>query len=377
MCLCKVSKRNWGRVIDTTEKKEVVAMTTIYDIARRAGVSATTVSKVLNGYPDVSAKTREKVQRITNELGYQPSAAARGLVTRRSMSIGVFFQDESGMGFRHPFLHDIIASFQDVVGASGYDVLFFSPTNGSKTPQGFEARARHRDVDGLFLLGVPRTSPGLTSLSRSRIPIISVDLDLLGSRASYLVSDNIGGARVAVSHLAELGHRYIGFVGDRTGTKPGHDRTLGYHQAMQELGLPFRAEWVLEGDFTEESGYEAMQRMLALPEMPTAVFFASDMMAIGAMRALREAGLTPGDDVSLVGFDDVQLAAYVTPALTTIRQNKEEMGRMAGHELLELMQNPNKPPAVLTVPIELVVRSSVKRIGIGSTPQLSTSLHRA
>lgn len=278
------------------------------------------------------------------------------------MSIGVFFQDRSSFGFRHPFLHDIIASFQDIVGESGYDLLFFSNVHSANTPHGFEARARHRDVDGLFLLGVPRTDPGLSSLSRSRIPIVSVDLDLIGSRASYLASDNIGGARNAVHFLYENGHRDIGFVGDRYGTKPGHDRTLGYHQALQELSLPYRAEWIQEGDFTEASGYAAMMKILALRERPTAIFFVSDMMAIGAMRAIREAGLTPGEDISLIGFDDVHLAQYVTPALTTIRQNKDEMGRLAAIELLELMRNPNKPPSVITVETELVVRDSVKNL---------------
>ncbi|WP_041695482.1 LacI family DNA-binding transcriptional regulator [Alicyclobacillus acidocaldarius] len=338
-------------------------MTTIYDIARRAGVSATTVSKVLNGYPDVSQKTREKVQRITRELGYQPNAAARGLVTRRSMSIGVFFQDDARMGFRHPFLHDIVASFQDVVGESGYDLLFFSRTTPPHAPQGFEARARHRGVDGLFLLGIPRTSPGLPSLVRSRIPVVSVDLDLFGPRASWLSSDNVGGARLAVEHLAAMGHTKIGFVGDRYGTKPGQDRALGYHMAMQELGLTFRSEWVAEGDFMEESGEEAMHRILEAREWPTAVFFASDMMAIGAMKALRQRGLEPGRDISLVGFDDVAIARLVTPALTTIRQNTRAMGEEAARELLDLMQNPNRPPRVITIPVELVSRESVARMG--------------
>lgn len=351
-----------GQASGGESEKGCLTMTTIYDIARQAGVSATTVSKVLNGYPDVSVKTREKVQKITAALGYQPSAAARGLVTRRSMSIGVFYQDHTAYGFRHPFLHDIIASFQDIVGESGYDLLFFSKVHGTNIPRGFEARARHRDVDGLFLLGVPRTDPGLQSLSRSRIPIISVDLDLIGSRASYLASDNVGGAKRAVEFLFENGHRRIGFVGDRYGTKPGHDRTLGFHQALQELSLPFRAEWVLEGDFSEASGYEAMTKILSTEDRPTALFLASDMMAIGAMRALFEAGMKPGEDISLIGFDDVDLARYVTPGLTTIRQNKDEMGRLAAIELLELMRNPNKPPSVITVETELVARQSVKNL---------------
>ncbi|MDP9729545.1 LacI family DNA-binding transcriptional regulator [Alicyclobacillus tolerans] len=334
-------------------------MTTIYDIAKRAGVSPTTVSKVLNGYPDVSLKTRGKVQRIMSELGYQPSAAARSLATNRSMTVGVFFQDHVNSGLRHPFLHDVLASFKDVVGGKGYDLLLFSDAERENFPSGFEARAKHRDVDGLLLVGVPRTDPGLVALARSRIPVVSIDLDLIGSRASYLMSDNLGGTRAAMSFLLNNGHRKIAFIGDRLGTKPGHDRMLGYQQSLQELDLPFRSEWMLDGDFTEVSGYEAMKKLLQVSELPTAVFCASDMMAIGAFRALQEVGKKPGQDISVMGFDDIELARYVTPSLTTVRQNKEEMGRLAAFELLELMAREDKPPTVITVDTEIVVRESV------------------
>ncbi|GMA51176.1 LacI family transcriptional regulator [Alicyclobacillus contaminans] len=333
-------------------------MTTIYDIAKRAGVSAATVSRVLNGYPDVSPRTREKVQRITAELGYQPSAVARGLATRKSMTIGVFYQDHVNSGFRHPFLHDVVASFKDVVGEYGYDLLFFANMQGA----GFEAKARHRDVDGLFLLGVPRTDQGLVALARSRIPIVSVDLDLLGPKASYVASDNIGGTLQAIGHLVECGHRNIAFVGDKFGTKPGHDRMVGFQEALRKWNLPFRSDWMLEGDFTEESGYWATSALLQQSEWPTAIFYASDMMAIGGIHAMNAAGVKPGDDISLVGFDDVLLASYVTPSLTTIRQNKEAMGGKAAHELLALMADDNKLPTVITVDTELVIRESVKRL---------------
>ncbi|WAH39122.1 LacI family DNA-binding transcriptional regulator [Alicyclobacillus dauci] len=339
-----------------------MSMTTIYDIAKQAGVSPTTVSKVLNGYSDVSQKTREKVQKITTELGYQPSAIARSLVTRQSMTIGVFFQDHVNSGFRHPFLHDVIASFKDVVGEAGYDLLFFSNVLSGTSPMGFEARARHRDVDGLFLLGVPRTDEGLVALSKSMIPVVSVDLDLIGPRASYLCSDNIGGAHQAVEHFVQCGHRKIAFIGDRFGTKPGHDRMLGYQQALQKWSLPFRSDWVIQGDFTEPSGYEAMVKLLSVTELPTAVFCASDMMAIGAMHALSDRGLQVGEDISVIGFDDIQLAKYVTPGLTTIRQNTEEMGQCAAKQLLELMMHPDKVPSVMTVETELVVRGTVKNV---------------
>lgn len=337
-------------------------MTTIYDIAKRAGVSATTVSKVLNGYPDVSLRTRERVQKITEELGYRPNAAARSLVTRRTMTIGVFFRDQFNNSFRHPLLHSVIANFQDVVGCAGYDLMFFSNTQSESAPIGFEAKARNRGVDGVFLLGVPRTDPGLADLARSKIPVVSVDLDLYGSRASYLLSDNIGGTRKAIRYLVENGHRRIAYMGDRFETKPGHDRMLGYQMSLQEWSLPFRSDWVIEGDFTEESGYLGVAKLLESPERPTAIFCASDMLAIGAMRAFEENQIRPGEDISLIGFDDIEFARYVRPRLTTIRQNSVEMGQRAANELLELIEHDDKPPTVMTVETELVVRDTVKNL---------------
>jgi LacI family transcriptional regulator len=337
----------------------VSAVPTIYDIAKKAGVSAATVSKVLNNQPDVGKKTREKVLQISEELGYQPNATARGLATRKSNTVGVFFEDHLNTGFRHPFLQDILASFKDEIGNEGYDLIFFA----KRDPEDFESLARYRDVDGIFLLGVPRTNPRLVTLRNSKIPCISIDLDLLGPKAGYLISDNIGGAYQAVDYLVSMGHKDIAFISDIFSTKPGHDRLVGFHQSMAKHRLVIRPDWIVNGDFSEEGGYRAAQQLFRQSYVPTAIFSASDMMAIGAMRAIRENNLIVGEDVSIVGFDDLTLLKYITPNLTTIRQNKDEMGRLAAKSLLEMMKNPNFVPTVITVPTELVIRDTVKRIG--------------
>jgi LacI family transcriptional regulator len=332
---------------------------TIYDIAKRAGVSPATVSKVLNGYPDVSDKTRKKIHEITEELQFQPNAAARGLTTKRSMLIGVFFRDHVNSGLRHPFFQNVLASFKDVVGNEGYDLLFFA--NEQNGPESFEARALQRDVDGILLVGVPRTDPAVASLAASRIPCMSIDLDLLGQRAGYLCSDNVGGAKLAVNFLISCGHRNIGFLGGSIVTKPGHDRLLGYQQACQANNLSMRREWILEGDFTETSGYLAGSQLAELRELPTAVFCASDMMALGMISALREKGIEAGRDISVVGFDDVEMAHFVTPGLTTIRQRTDLMGEQAAKALVSLIEGPDIVPPVLTVETELVVRGTVNQ----------------
>ncbi len=335
-------------------------MTTIYDIAKQAGVSAATVSKTLNGYADVSVRTREKVLRIIGELGYVPNASARELVTKRSMLVGVFLKDETNGDLLHPFFQNVVASFKDVVGAKGYDLVFFAASHA--TEMDYVARARERGVDGLLLFSIPISDPGLQGLVASGIPCIAIDLELLGSRAGYVISDNSSAAREVVRYLYNAGHRKIGYVGAYLPSRPGHDRMLGYHAELTRLGLQVRSEWVVEGDYGEESGYTATEKILMAPELPTAIFFSGDMMAIGGMEALRKHGLKPGVDMSVVGFDDINLARYVRPGLTTIRQKREEMGATAARELVSLIENPNQPPRVVTLETELVVRQSVRNL---------------
>jgi len=337
-------------------------MLTIYDIAKKAGVSAATVSKVLNGRTDVGKNTAQTVKRIIDELGYQPNSIARGLATKISKTVGVFFQDHLNTGLRHHFLQDILASFKDVIGENGYDLIFFANNHPENQAETFEARARNRNVDGLFLLSVPRTDPNLAGVAQSGIPCMSIDLDLIGPNANYLCSDNIGGAMMAVEHLIDKGHTKIAFISDIFVTKPGYDRLIGFRKAMEKHKLPIVDDWILPGDFSEKGGYLSTKQLLENNHLPTAIFCAGDMMAIGAMEAIRERGLKIGKDMSLIGFDDVSLLKYVTPGLTTIRQKKEEMGQTAAKELLKLIHDPNYSASPITIETELVIRDTVADI---------------
>lgn len=346
-------------------------MLTIYDIAKKAGVSAATVSKVLNGYTDVSAKTVEKVQKICEEMGYRPNSVARGLATKKSMTIGIFFTDHLNSGFRHPFLQDLLASFKEVVGQAGYDLVFFSDDSPEYQLSSFYERARHRNVDGVFLLGVPRTDPNLHSLARSTLPSMAIDLDFIGPRAGFITSDNIGGAMKAVDHLVEMGHRDIAFISDVFSTKPGQDRLIGFRKAMQQHNIPIQSEWILDGDFTEMGGYHSCCKLLEKDQLPTAIFCAGDMMALGAIRALDEKGIRVPDDISIIGFDDLALLRFVRPGLTTIRQNKELLGKSAARELLKMMRDTNYFPATSSlIDTELVIRETVRKPRLKKIPEM-------
>jgi LacI family transcriptional regulator len=185
-----------------------------------------------------------------------------------------------------------------------------------------------------------------------------VDIDVVGDHTSYVASDNIGGARLAVRHLHSLGHTRIATIAGPSTTKPGADRTLGYRAEMAELGLTVLPGYEVEGDFYPESAERAMKVMLALREPPTAVFAAADMMAVGAIRAVRAVGRAVPGDVAVVGFDDIRVAELLSPPLTTIRQNMVGIGLAAGRALVEQIEDPDATPPVLTLPVELVVRAS-------------------
>jgi LacI family transcriptional regulator len=336
-------------------------MTTIRELAQRSGVSVATVSRVLNGYVDVSDTTRKRVLRIARELDYTPSAAARTLVRQRSEVIGVLLETGAGHpDLQHPFFQEVLVGLKRQLGGGGYDLLLFA-TDLSENGSGEHSvlrRARHHRADGVVVMGVDPRDPEIHKLGRSTIPTVAVDLDLVGRRTGYVISDNLHGARLAVRHLHDQGHERIAIVTGMLSTRPGADRLLGYRAELEALGLPYRDDYVREGDFYFESGHRGMQALLDLEAPPTAVFAAGDVMAAGCVRAAEERGLRVPGDIALVGFDDIQLAAMVQPSLTTIRQDKIGLGATAADALLRMIEEKDAAPPTLTLPVELVVRES-------------------
>jgi LacI family transcriptional regulator len=325
-------------------------------------VSVSTVSRVFNGYDDVSPTTRERVLEIARKLDYAPSAAARTLVKQRSQLIGVvLFTGYEHPDIHHPFFQEVLVGLKHGIGELGYDLLLFAteqPGSSRGRPHSYLRRAEQHRADGIVVMGVDRADPEVDKLVRSDIPVIAVDIDVVGDHTSFVASDNIGGARLAVRHLHGLGHTRIATIAGPSATKPGADRTLGFRAEMRELGLTIPPGYEVEGDFYPESAERAMQSMLALPEPPTAVFVAADMMAVGAIRAAQSAGLSVPEDLAIVGFDDIRVAELVSPPLTTIRQDMVGIGLAAGRALVEQIENPDVTPPVLTLPVELVVRES-------------------
>ena len=325
-----------------------------------------TVSRVLNGYPDVAPGTRARVLAEIAERDFTPNRAARSLVTGRTHVIGVILATGAGHpDLEHPFFQDVLVGLKHAVGAKGFDLLLFSveSTGNGSASHRYLARARQHRVDGVVLMGVDRHDPDVEELVASGIPTMGVDLDLAGGRTGHVSSDNVAGAMMAVRHLGELGHRRIGLIGGAGDTRPGTDRLLGYRRELDRLGIDYRRDEVLEGDFYPESGHDAMRTLLALPEPPTAVFVAADLMAAGAIQAIHEHRLTCPGDVSIVGFDDIHLASLLQPSLTTVRQDRRGLGAAAGQALIDMVGDPLLDPPIVTVPVALMVRDSSGPVG--------------
>ena len=334
---------------------------TIRQLARLSGVSVGTVSRALNGYADVSAETRERIVRLAQELDYTPAAAARSLVTQRSHVIGVVLDTGEGHpDLQHPFFHEVLVGLKHAIGAGGYDLLLFAserPGNGYGE-HSYLKRCRHHNVEGVVLMGVDAEDEDVRRLARSGLPCVGVDLALSGPATEEVMSDNAAGAARAVAHLHELGHRRVATITGLIETLPGADRLRGYRDGLRRAGLAFRDEYVAYGDFYVESGARATAALLELDAPPTAIVAASDLMALGAIRAASERGVAVPGELSVVGFDDIQLAGHVQPPLTTLRQDKAGLGARAADALMRLIAGDGARPEALTLPVELVVRGS-------------------
>lgn len=320
-------------------------------VAQRAGVSTATVSRALRGLPNVSAATRAKVEAAAQELDYVISPSASRLATGQTRSVGVVTPYLGRWYFGQ-----VLSSAEAALRAAGYDVLLFALPDDDARHRFFDTMPLRRRVDGILVLTVPMTEHEVTQLGALGLPIASVGVP--GPGISTVGIDDRAAAQAGVNHLINLGHERIALIGGGA-SEPIHftvpnDRLAGYRAAMAHAGLPVLAGFEVDGGFTYSGGEAAMGDLLAAPEPPTAVFAESDEMAVGAMRAIRSAGLACPADISVVGFDDHEVAAMVD--LTTIAQPVAEQGRIAAALLLDQIRG--EDPVVRQVPTRLVLRAS-------------------
>jgi DNA-binding LacI/PurR family transcriptional regulator len=328
------------------------ANVSIKDIARSAKVSHSTVSRALNNNPRVKSETVERIRRIAEQYGYRGSAIARSLATSRSMTIGVVVTTIADL-----FAAGVVSGIETVAGDHGYSVFLANSNADPEREMRVVRTFEERRVDGIIVTASRVGALHLPLLSRMNVPIVLLNNQHPSEFAHSVMIENFSAGYEATKHLVELGHRRIGYIGDRNGRQSDTERFGGYRQALDAGNLAFQPQLVQYGSATPESGMETMDALLQLAEPPTAVFCYDDMTALGAMRQIRAAGLRVPDDISVVGFDDLSIVQFTEPPLTTIRQPMAEMGRLAMTAMLDLLSGSGATHEI-KVRGELILRAS-------------------
>ena len=322
---------------------------TIRDVAERAGVSIATVSRALNDKGDVSVQTRDRVREVARSVGYSADPIARSLATQRTRVVAVVVGDNAGhRDLSLIFFGKVLAAISRRLAQSNYDPLLLQPQ---------DVGLEHR-FDAAVLIGVDADDALIADLASRQVPLVGVDVRCAGGRAAYVGSDHADGVRLALAHLHALGHRRIAHLAGAANTVAGSERLDAFRREAASLRLDRSDELIRHGDFSSASGYRETCALLAFEERPTAIVAASDLMALAAMQAIRDAGLQPGHDLAVVGFDDLEAAALAYPPLTTIRQDRQELGTLAATRAIELTEDPGVTPQDAVLPVELVVRGS-------------------
>ena len=331
----------------------VTARATIKDVAERAGVSIATVSRALNDKSDVSGETRERVLEVARAVGYTPDPAARSLAGQKTRLIAIVVGDNAGhRDLSLIFFGKVLTAISRRLSQAGYDPVLLQPGD----------IALDHGFDAAVFIGVDGDDPLVAELGSRQVPLVGVDVRCESGRAAFVGSDHADGVRLALAHLHARGHRRIAHLAGATNTHAGAERLAAFRRETAALGLAIPAELIRQGDFSSASGYRETCALLALPERPTAIVAASDLMALAALQAIRDAGLQPGRDIAVAGFDDVEAAALAHPPLTTIRQDRRELGTLAATRAIELIDDPEATPEDAIVPVELVVRASTSRV---------------
>ncbi len=330
---------------------------TLEDIAKQAGVSRSTASRVVNAHPNVREDVRKRVLGVVEQTGYRPHAAARALASQRSWTIGLVLPHSISFFFTDPYYPHLTKGIAQACNQHDYTLALFLVGTKEDEEKIFARLSRKGLLDGVIVqAGHHGDQQIIGRMVDTRMPLVVAGRPFRSDNVSYIDIDNSAAASNAVSHLIRLGYQRIGTIAGPSNSTVGLDRKAGYVEALKDRGKTIHDSLIAEGDFTETGGYHAMQRLL--PAKPDAIFAASDIMAIGAMRAVREAGLKVPDDVAFVGFDDLPMATLSDVQLTTIRQPVVQFGVRAVEILIEQIESGITAPRRTILDTELVIRES-------------------
>lgn len=326
----------------------------LVEVARRAKVSISTVSRTINQTGKISPATQEHVRRVMRELGYKPNRVARRLRAGGNCHLlGLIIPN-----IQNPFFADLARGVEDVAYRNNFAVLLCNYDEDAAKERFYLDVMQQESVDGVILPPAHEQDPAVLRLVRSGMPVVCVDRALADVAIDKVEIDNRRGAFDAVSHLLSRGHRRIGVISGPADSSTGRERLAGCRDAFLQAGLALAAEWIRYGDYKQESGRRLALELLARPEVPTALFVANNLMTIGAIEAIHERQLRIPEQIGLLGFDDLPLAAVFSPPLTVVRQPAYAAGKCAAELLLQRLADPTRPAASLRLSPELIVRGS-------------------
>lgn len=331
-------------------------MAGIKDVAEKAGVSVATVSRVINHNPNVKKHLRQRVLQAIEEMGYLPSGIARSMRNQSVPVVGLIISD-----IQNPFFTSLVRAVEDVALENDYTVLLCNSDEDPQKEQLYiDVLARER-IAGIII--IPSHENCCQSLKKLKVPVVLVDRKLKSLKCDSVVLDNVCGAKEAIDHLIEMGHRRIGFVGAPLNVSVGFERFTGYQAALKDHGIPINETLIQIGNFKEEGGFQATKKLLEQDPRPTAIFSVNNLMTMGALKAIYEMNLKIPDDISIIGFDDMPWLSLINPPLTAIRQPVYEIGAEAARLLFSrINEEIENPPIHLVLKPELIVRGSTTRI---------------
>ncbi|MCR5487625.1 MAG: LacI family transcriptional regulator [Lachnospiraceae bacterium] len=313
-------------------------MVSMKDISLKCNVSIATVSKALNDHSDISEQTKEYIRETARNMGYFPNASAKQLKTHRSHNLGILFIDEAGSGLTHDFYANILDSFKVTAENAGYDLTFIN-CNRASLNMSFLEHSRYRGVDGVVIACVKFDEPEVYELAQSDIPVVTIDH--VFDQKTAVISDNIQGMKDLVTYIhKECHHERIAFIhgADSAVTR---NRLTSFYRTMENLGLTVPDEYILEADYRDTDGaYSQTLALLDLPKPPTCILYPDDFSSIGGINAIKSRGFSIPDDISIAGYDGINLAKVLEPKLTTIEQDTKEIGRKAALQLIDLIEKP-------------------------------------
>lgn len=330
---------------------------TLKDIAQRVGKSVPTVSRALAGFNDISPKTRELVQRTAMEMGYEPNITARNLQRQRTDTIAIILPSANTLRFSDPFFSEFLSGIVQYIAKYGYD-LNISTTDLEDERKTYLRHLRSRRFDGFVVVRTQRQDNRINLLRKHNVPFVAFGQIEADNDFHLVDEDGRYGVRQIIDHLVALGHTRLACIAEPTNLTKSHHRVQGFIDGLATHGLPFNSDLIIETNFRQRSGRQAANALLDRTNPPTALVACNDLLALGAMRAVQERGLTVGKDVSVTGFDDILLSEYANPALTTVHQPASEMGALVAEMLLNIIAgNPVQEKQIIIKP-SIIIRES-------------------